>query len=183
LILCNGRYVEMYGLPPDIVKPGVMLRELLDHRIRAGAFSGDPDEYIAETVRRPNDGGSLHDVRGRPRGILISVSRRPMAGGGWVATHQDITERRKQDQEREGLAAQEKRRVTVDAAITAFRQRIEAMLKTVNDSAGAMRATASTLFASSSKASQRAEGAVQTSNEASANVEVAASAANERSAS
>jgi methyl-accepting chemotaxis protein len=183
LILCNERYVTMYGLPPDIVKPGVLLRELLEHRIRAGAFSGDPDEYIAETVHRLNDGETLHDVRERPGGVFISVSSRPMPGGGWVATHQDITERRKQDQERESLAAQEKRRVTVDAAITAFRQRIEAMLKTVNDGAGAMRATASTLFASSSKASQRAEGAVQTSNEASANVEVAASAANELSTS
>jgi methyl-accepting chemotaxis protein len=183
LILCNERYVTMYGLPPEIVKPGVLLRELLEHRIRAGAFSGDPDEYIAETVRRLNDGETLHDVRERPGGVFISVSSRPMPGGGWVATHQDITERRKQDQERESLAAREKRRVTVDAAITAFRQRIEAMLKTVNDGAGAMRATASTLFASSSKASQRAEGAVQTSNEASTNVEVAASAANELSAS
>ncbi len=52
-----------------------------------------------------------------------------MADGGWVATHTDITERRKQDQQRESLAAQEKRRATVDAAITAFRQRIEAMLR------------------------------------------------------
>jgi methyl-accepting chemotaxis protein len=183
LILCNDRYIEMYGLPRDVARPGALLRELLEHRIRAGAFSGDPDEYIAETVRRLNDGEILHNVRERPGGIVISVSSRPMVGGGWVATHQDITERRKQDQQRESLAAQEKRRATVDAAITAFRQRIEAMLKTVNDSAGAMRATASTLFASSNKASQRAESAVQTSNEASTNVEVAASAANELSAS
>jgi methyl-accepting chemotaxis protein len=183
LVLCNDRYVELYGLPPDVAKPGVTLRELLEHRIRAGAFAGDPDEYIADTVRRLREGQILQNVRERPGGIFISVSSRPMADGGWVATHQDITERRKQDQQRESLAAQEKRRATVDAAITAFRQRVEAMLKTVNDSSGAMRSTASTLFASSRKASQRAEGAVHTSNEASTNVETAASAANELSAS
>jgi methyl-accepting chemotaxis protein len=183
LVLCNDRYVELYGLPPDVAKPGVMLRELLEHRIRAGAFAGDPDEYIADTVRRLREGQILQNVRERPGGILISVSSRPMADGGWVATHQDVTERRRQDQQRESLAAQEKRRATVDAAITAFRQRVEAMLNTVNDSTGAMRTTASTLFASSRKASQRAEGAVHTSNEASTNVETAASAANELSAS
>ena len=76
LILCNERYVEMYGLPPEMVKPGVLLRELLEHRIRAGAFAGDPDEYIAETVRRLNEGETLHNVRERPGGIFISVSSR-----------------------------------------------------------------------------------------------------------
>ena len=60
---------------------------------------------------------------------------------------------------------------------------VEAMLNTVSDSAVAMRATASKLFESSNKASQRAVGAVDSSNEASTNVEIAASAANELSAS
>jgi methyl-accepting chemotaxis protein len=183
LILCNERYIEMYGLPPDLVKPGVSLRELLEHRIRAGAFAGDPDDYIADMLQQMKDGQIVQDVRERPGGVFISVSSRPMPGGGWVATHQDITERRQQDQQRDSLVAQEHRRTTVDAAIAAFRQRIEAMLKTVSDSAVAMRSTATTLFASSHKASQRAEGAVQMSNEASANVEIAASAANELSAS
>ena len=173
----------MYGLPPEMVKPGVSLRELLEHRIRTGAFAGDPDEYIADMLRRLKDGQILQDVRERPGGIFISVSSRPMPGGGWVATHQDITERRRHDQERDGLIAQERRRAMVDAAIAAFRQHIEAMLKTVSESAVAMRATASTLLSSSHKASHRAESAVHMSNEASANVEIAASAANELSAS
>jgi methyl-accepting chemotaxis protein len=161
----------------------VSLRELLEHRISTGAFAGDPDEYVADMLQQMKGGHIVQDVRERPGGIFISVSSRPMPDGGWVATHQDITERRRQDREREGLAVQERRRATVDAAIAAFRQRVEAMLKTVSDSAVAMRSTATTLFASSHKASQRAEGAVQMSNEASANVEIAASAANELSAS
>jgi methyl-accepting chemotaxis protein len=183
LILCNERYIEMYGLPHELVKPGVSLRELLEHRISTGAFVGDPDEYVADMLQQMKGGQMVQDVRERTGGIFISVSSRPMDGGGWVATHQDITERRRQDQERDSLATQERRRTTVDAAIAAFRERVEAMLKTVSDSAVAMRSTATTLFASSHKASQRAEGAVQMSNEASANVEIAASAANELSAS
>jgi methyl-accepting chemotaxis protein len=183
LVLCNDRYVELYGLPPEVATPGVTLRELIEHRIRAGAFKGDPDEYVADTLRKMKSGQIVQDVRERPGGIFILVSSRPMAGGGWVATHQDITERRRQDQQRDSLVVQEQRRAAIDAAIAAFRQRIEAMLKTVSDSAGAMRSTATTLFASSHKASQRAQGAVHTSNEASTNVEIAASAANELSTS
>jgi PAS domain-containing protein len=183
LILCNDRYIEMYGLPHDLVTPGVSLRELMEYRIRTGAFAGDPNQYVADMLRQTKSGHMVQDVRERPGGIFISVSSRPLEGGGWVATHQDITDRRRQDHERDSLATQERRRTTVDAAIAAFRQRVEAMLKTVSDSAVAMRSTATTLFASSHKASQRAEGAVQMSNEASANVEIAASAANELSAS
>jgi methyl-accepting chemotaxis protein len=183
LVLRNDRYIELYGLPPDIAKPGVTLRELIEHRIRAGAFKGDPDEYVADTVSKMREGQIVQDVRERPGGLFILVSSRPMPGGGWVATHQDITERRRQDQQRDSLAAQEQRRATIEAAIAAFRQRVEAMLKTVSDSAVAMHTTATTLFESSRKGSQRAEGAVHTSNEASANVETAASAANELSTS
>ena len=183
LVLCNGRYIEMYGLEPALAKPGTALRDLLEQRKRSGTFAGDPDSYIADTLRRMRERDGLQDVREMPDGRFISVSSRPMVRGGWVATHQDITERRRQDQEHERMSAQEDRRAAIDTAIAVFRQRAEAMLKTVGDTAVAMRATARTLFAASHKTSQRAEGAVHTSNEASTNVETAASAANELSAS
>src|SRR5262245_30170684 len=47
LIFCNKRYIELYGLSTEIVKPGCSLRELLRHRIETGSFSADPDEYVA----------------------------------------------------------------------------------------------------------------------------------------
>src|SRR5438046_1074875 len=50
LILCNERYIEMYGLTAEVAKPGRSLHELLDERKRAGTFAGDPDQYIAETL-------------------------------------------------------------------------------------------------------------------------------------
>ena len=52
LILCNGRYIEMYQLRPEHARAGVPLRELLDYRIAAGTFSGDPDHYVAECLRQ-----------------------------------------------------------------------------------------------------------------------------------
>jgi methyl-accepting chemotaxis protein len=183
LVLCNERYIEMYRLDPELAKPGALLRELLEQRKRSGTFAGDSDSYIEDTLRRMRASSGLQDIRDMTDGRVISVSSRPMRGGGWVATHQDITERRRRDQEHDQMAAQQQRRATVDAAIAVFRQRAEAMLQTVGETAVAMRSTATTLFAASSKTSQRAEGAVHTSNEASTNVEIAASAANELSAS
>ena len=183
LVLCNDRYVEIYGLDPALAKPGVLLRDLLAQRKRTGTFAGEPERYIADTMRRMREAKAMLDVRELPDGRVISVSSRLMADGGWVAIHQDVTERRRQDQERDRLIAHEQRRVMIDAAIAAFRQHAERMLSTVGEHAGSMRVTASTLFSASRQTSQRAEGAVNASNEASANVELAASAANELSSS
>src|SRR5262249_14305235 len=46
LIFCKQRYIEMYSLTANIAKPGCSLRHLLEHRVAAGTFSGDVDEYI-----------------------------------------------------------------------------------------------------------------------------------------
>ena len=183
LILCNERYIEMYGLSAEVAKSGCSLRDLLEARKRVGTFAGDPEQYIAEARHNMAQGQSVQDVRDMPGGRCVSISSRPMAGGGWVATHQDITERRRQDRERDRLASQEQRRAMIEAAIAGFRARAEAMLRTVSDGAAAMRATAATLFQSSHRTSQRAVGAVHASNEASASIEAVASAASELSSS
>jgi len=182
LIICNERYLQMYGLTHEHAYPGCSLRKLLEYRKATGTFFQDIDEYVAGARRRVIEGrvfNNIVEVRGR----TISISNRPSPGGGWVSTHEDITEQRRFDQERDLLEAQESRRAAIEAAIAVFRPRIETMLKTVSEHAIAMRSTAGTLFAASSRTSQRAEGAVDTSNEASVNVEIAAGAAEELAAS
>jgi methyl-accepting chemotaxis protein len=181
LILCNEPYLEMYGLTRQQAYPGCPLRDLLEFRKTSGTFFQDIDEYVAGAERRVVEGkvfNNIVEVRGR----IFKISNRPIPGGGWVSTHEDITERRRVDQERDRITTQEERRAAMEAAIAVFRPRVETMLKTVGEHAMAMRTTASTLFAASSKASQRADGAVDTSNEASMNVEIAAGAAEELSA-
>jgi PAS domain S-box-containing protein len=183
LILINNRYREMYGLSAEQAKRGDTLRELFQHRVKVGTFAGDVDKYIDSVMRQFARGESVDRIVETPDGHFYSVSNRPLPSGGWVSTHEDITERLRQDQERDRVAAQDKRRAEIDMAITTFRGRVESMLKTVSDYADAMRKTANTLFAASRKTSERAEGAVHASNEASDNVEVAAAAAQEMSTS
>jgi methyl-accepting chemotaxis protein len=182
LIICNARYLEMYGLTRNQVYPGCTLRELLEHRKATGTFLQDIEEYITAAKRRVIE-GAVFNVVVEVKGRIIAIANQPIAGGGWVATHEDMTAQRRQDQERDRMAAQEQRRSAIDAAIAEFRRRVESMLRTVGDNAVAMRSTATTLFAASNKTSERAEGAVHTSNEASMNVEIAASAAEELASS
>jgi methyl-accepting chemotaxis protein len=180
LILCNERYVQMYSLTPRLAQPGRSLRELIEHRIRAGSFTGNPDQYVADLLSSLAKGKIVTNVREQD-GRFIAISNRPMADGGWVATHEDITERRQAEVQHNVMLEQEKRRAAIDDAIASFRERIESGLKVVRDGVGAMKDTASSLFKSSDQTSQRAQGVVRSSNEASSNVETAAIATGELS--
>ena len=99
LVISNYRYQEMYGLSPETVKPGCPLRELLEHRRANGTFSEDPDGYIDNLMTVIAQGKTWSQLMELADGRTISVLNRPMAGGGWVATHEDITERRRAEKQ------------------------------------------------------------------------------------
>ena len=179
LLVCNRRYMEMYKLPPEVVRPGTTLAGLLEYRIANGSFARDIDAYRKELLASMAHGGSKTTEVKSSDGRTIFITNRPMEDGGWVATHEDITERRDAEAERAALAEQQQRRRMVEQAIAAFRQRVEEHLRTVGEGAMTMRATATTLFANSSETSKSAESAVSASNEACTNVETAAIAADE----
>jgi diguanylate cyclase (GGDEF)-like protein/PAS domain S-box-containing protein len=101
LVICNRRYVEMYRLPPEIVKPGVPLRDLLRYRAAIGTFSGDPDEYTAELQRAIALGQTTKTHIESKNGRIVAIVNQPMEGGGWVATHEDITGLRRAEMERD----------------------------------------------------------------------------------
>jgi methyl-accepting chemotaxis protein len=182
LVLCNDRYLEMYALRSELGRAGTPLRELLECRTAAGTFSGDPDRYVADCLRQVAEGRTetkTNHINGR---VIMLISR-PMPGGGWVATHSDVSEQLSAETERDLLRQREDRRRVVDAAIVSFRARVESVLKTVGQSSTAMKAAATTLLRTSDHTLARTEGAVHGSNEASANVETAAAAATELSVS
>jgi diguanylate cyclase (GGDEF)-like protein len=104
LVLCNARYIEMYGVSRDVVKPGCDFRALLEHRAAQGTFIGDIDRHIVEWQRAMADGRSKNYVVEFPDGRTISITNRVMPGGGWVATHEDMTERRQAARKIEHLA-------------------------------------------------------------------------------
>ena len=98
LIFCNKRYIELYGLSQEIVKPGCSLRDLLRHRIERGSFSGDPDEYTARLAEGIAEGKTFNNIVNLPDGRAVSVVNKPVADGGWLATHEDVTERQRSEE-------------------------------------------------------------------------------------
>ena len=91
LIVCNRRYIEMYGLSPDVVKPGCSFRDVIRHRQETGSFTGDLDAYCDEVLH--DVGRSKNSIVETSDGRLIEISNEPVASGGWLATHEDVTER------------------------------------------------------------------------------------------
>jgi diguanylate cyclase (GGDEF)-like protein len=94
LIVCNQRYADMYGLTPEQVKPGTTVREILQFRIANGFYHVSDTERFVDSWT-----GSFGEVSSRIQeladGRVISVTRRSMANGGRLVTHEDITERQK----------------------------------------------------------------------------------------
>ena len=183
LVLCNKSYLELYGLSPNVVRPGILLIDLLRHRIAKFSLDDNSDEYRARLISKISQGKSTRAIGSTGMGRMIAVNNRPTADGGWVGTHEDMTEQLELEKQRDSLAQQETRRTQVEAAINAFRSRIEALVGVVGENAAAMRSTASTLLDSSSRTSDRAQQAVDQSNNSSENVRTAAGAAEELSAS
>ena len=183
LVVCNAPYRQMYHLSEASTALGTTLVDLLGHRAATGTFSGDVAAYCTQLKASLADGKTTSREIPQDDGRVISAVNRPMQGGGWVATHEDVTARRAAERERLGLQQQETRRAAIEQAILAFRQRVEDHLRTVADSARTMRSTAATLLANSEQTASSSDGAVDASNEASINVETAASAADELASS
>jgi methyl-accepting chemotaxis protein len=179
LVLSNKRFSAMYNLPAGWLRPGMTIRALLEQRIKSGQFRGDPAARSAELMARMRAGKVIKEMREVADGRCFSITNWPAAGGGWVSTHDDVTDQRREEQERTRLSALEQRRITIERAVETFRTRSEGALRLVADNGEALRKTAEGLFAASNKTSQRADGAVQSSNDASTNVATAASAAEE----
>lgn len=93
IVLRNDRYLELHELPAAAVKPGMTFRELLLYRKEHGSFHHDVDEYCRNVYASIGAGKSYSLIdRGRD-GLLIHIINKPLEGGGWIATHEDVTER------------------------------------------------------------------------------------------
>jgi len=97
LVVCNERYARLYRLPPELLKPGTPHSAIISHRVLHGILKGDKDQggvqqKLSALGALPADAASSR-IDELADGRLICVTRQPMAGGGWVATHEDVTER------------------------------------------------------------------------------------------
>lgn len=103
LVLCNQQFLHMFRLSPEIIKPGCTLREIIQHRKDTGSFTGDVDEYC-ERLREGSKSGQI-SVHETPDGRWMQVVNKPVDGGGWVSTIEDVTEQRLNEERTVRLAS------------------------------------------------------------------------------
>jgi PAS domain S-box-containing protein len=99
MLLCNRRYLEIYGLSPEIAKPGCTLKKLIEHQLEVGVVTGNADEIVKRKLALIARETPSTDLRTLADGRIISVFAQPMEGGGWLSTHQDITEPQRAERE------------------------------------------------------------------------------------
>src|SRR5712672_2508130 len=102
LLVSNRRYGEMYQLPPALLQMGTPFQEIIAFRARQGILPNDPVaiKALANPEASFQLSGTSSSVNELADGRSVSITRSPMAGGGWVATHEDITEQKRAEQDR-----------------------------------------------------------------------------------
>lgn len=100
LVLCNDRFLEIFRLSRESVTPGMSLLGLMRSISSANGFPNGSAEYFHKyySARIFVDGSDSYQQE-FPDGRIIAVSRRELPGGGWVDTHEDITERRRAEKQ------------------------------------------------------------------------------------
>lgn len=93
LVLCNARYAALYGLPDDLTRPGTSLEAIFAYRKAAGNAPLEMDDILANRISLPADGSPATFERPLEDGRTIRIRHNPMPGGGYVASHEDITDR------------------------------------------------------------------------------------------
>jgi diguanylate cyclase (GGDEF)-like protein/PAS domain S-box-containing protein len=104
ITVCNDRYIEMFGLSPEAAMPGHTMQELIAHRKETGSFDGDIDEFCDNIMRNVALGKVTRQVTEAPDGRAIQIINQPLESGGWVATIEDVTERKRAEEQIAHLA-------------------------------------------------------------------------------
>jgi diguanylate cyclase (GGDEF)-like protein/PAS domain S-box-containing protein len=95
LEVVNRRFYEIFGLSRDLIEPGADIEKILKlSKTRNQQASKAPAQVLAdqaEFMRRRQTGTHYYELQD---GRVIASVCSPTSNGGWVATFEDVTERR-----------------------------------------------------------------------------------------
>jgi diguanylate cyclase (GGDEF)-like protein/PAS domain S-box-containing protein len=101
IVTVNQRYIDMFNLSPEIVKPGCHFHDLIQHRKDSGTFDGDVGGFCSAVLQNIAKGRIDHSIMQCTDGRAFLAVSRPLTHSGWIATIEEVTERRKLEQERD----------------------------------------------------------------------------------
>ena len=94
LVICNRRFADLYRLEEELTQPGTPLDDILAHRVQTGSYNKNSESYFGERMNMVARNQHQIDIVEQEDGRTIEIVFDPLPGGGWVATHEDITARR-----------------------------------------------------------------------------------------
>jgi len=94
LVSCNPQYRDMYLLPENLTEPGTFLGDIVEQQIASAVQRGMPDTYVGKLVSSLETRHAHGEIQ-LPDGRIIDIHRRSLPDGGWVCTHEDVTEQRR----------------------------------------------------------------------------------------
>lgn len=104
VVVCNDQAAEMLGVSREFLASKPLFVEVVDEQYRRKEFSACPPEIKAELIRQFLRKQPELYQRHRPDGTVLEVCSIPLAEGGVVRTHTDITERWQAEQRVKYLA-------------------------------------------------------------------------------
>ena len=105
LLVSNRRYMNIYGAREELAAPGVTIHDIIRHRINAGAYPKTDHESNADRYMAMAQGTTPSPQLFRLRdGRMFSVNCHALESGGWLSTHDDVTEMWTLQQEVEHMA-------------------------------------------------------------------------------
>jgi len=179
LVYCNQRYLTLYRLNAQQMAPGTTLRDVLEHCRITGTFVGNSGRFAADSIAKIAQGKVTNTDWRMKDGRIIAFVTRPLPNGGWIDTHEDISERRRAALQRNAVQEHKLRRLALEDAIRAFRQETDTLLQSTTESVKIMRTMASALLGVAGQTSKQAEAGAATSRQAFRSVEAAATATEE----
>ncbi len=94
LVICNEPYISLYELPPELSKPGARFLDIMSYRTRIGMVPAEGEKWLNARIEKLIEGReSDRNVCEMQNGRFISIVHTAMDDGGWLSTHEDITER------------------------------------------------------------------------------------------
>lgn len=129
IIICNQPYIEMFGLSPEVARPGCTMQRLIEHRKETGSFDGDVDAFCTAIIRNVSLGKATRQLTEAPGGRAIEIVNRPLKAGGWVAMIEDITARARAEEKIAHLAHYDALTDLPNRVL--FRERVEQALKAI----------------------------------------------------
>ncbi len=99
LKVVNRRFCEIFWLSPAQFKPGIVFRDVIELSIAAGNHVGKSAfDLLAEEAPLSKNRRVNTRFQELSHDRVVAITRQPIGDGGWVATYEDVTERRRAEE-------------------------------------------------------------------------------------